>query len=108
MVTRSFRADNFGIVSIGKERVVNLPIRVVSFVLLSGAVWSADVWLNETVLPRRSSAQSIAALNGGETEAASLRSSERFKDVVNIGAGALTLGLFSLCLGTYQGKPKLT
>ena len=86
---------------------MNLPIRAVAFLLLSGAVWTADVWLNETVLPRRGSAQEIAALNGGETEVASVRSNEHVKDAVTVGAWALTLGIFGLCIGTYRGRPRI-
>jgi hypothetical protein len=87
---------------------MNLPVRAVAFLALSGAVWSTDVWLNETVLPTRSSAQSIAALNGGEKEVAYVRSIEHAKDAVTVGAAALTVGLFALCIGTYQGRPKVT
>ena len=87
---------------------MGIVLRAVSFLVLAGVIWTGDIWLNEVVAPRQSSLHAIAALNGGESEAARVRTYEHYKDAIAVGACALTAAAFLLCIGTYAGKPRIT
>jgi hypothetical protein len=86
---------------------MGIVLRAVCFLAATGAIWTGDAWLTEVVAPRQSAPQAIAALNGGDEIAERLRVSQRFRDLTNVSASALTGGAFLLCFATWFGKPRI-
>ena len=73
--------------------------RIVLFALLTTAVWVADAWYCSRVEPRQSASLAIAAVNGGDAEAANVRLHAAGKDGFVVLPWVLSGALFVLCFG---------
>jgi hypothetical protein len=74
--------------------------RIVLFALLTAAVWTADAWFHARVQPQQSASLAVAAVNGGDQDAANLRLHEAVNDEFVVVPWALTVALFVLCFGS--------
>ena len=73
--------------------------RIVLFALLTTGVWVADAWFHARVQPRQSASLAVAAVNGGDRDAADLRLHSAVKDGSVVLPWVLTVALFAMCFG---------
>ena len=73
--------------------------RIVLFALHTTGVWLADAWFQARVEPQQSASLAIAAVNGGNRDAADLRLHDAVKDEFILVPWVLTIALFVLCFG---------
>jgi hypothetical protein len=74
--------------------------RIVLFALLTTGVWMADAWFHARVQPQHSASLAIAAVNGGDQDAADLRLHDAVKDGFVVVPWVLTVAIFVMCFGS--------
>ena len=73
--------------------------RIVLFALLTTGVWMADAWFHARAQPRQSASLAVAAVNGGDGEAADLRLHDAVKDGTVVLPWLLSIALCVMCFG---------
>lgn len=71
--------------------------RIALFVLVSAGIWTADVYFNIIQAPEQSAQNAVAAVNGGDQEAAKLRGYEWGKSNVALVCASLQAILAAAC-----------
>ena len=88
MVERLGRADNLPMI-----------LRIFMFVLLTAAIWGADVYYTTRSQPKAALSASLAAVNGGDREASQLRTQDAAKDALVVLPWLLSVGALAVCFG---------
>ena len=88
MVGRLCRADN-----------LPMTLRIFMFVLLTAAIWGADVYYTTHSQPQAALSASLAAVNGGDREASQLRTQDAAKDALVVLPWLLSVGALAVCFG---------
>lgn len=71
--------------------------RIFTFIALSAAIWTADIYYNSQVQPQISVDKALAAVNGKNEDAADQRLQDTAKDALVVIPWVLNAGLFALC-----------
>lgn len=74
-------------------------IRTFIFLVLCGVIWVGEAIFDVSVQPETSTTATLAAVNGGNAEAETLRATQKVNGQFPLVASFVTLGAFALCYG---------
>lgn len=87
---------------------MNWAVRIFLFLFFTIPMWIGVQYYTSVELQPQTSEAAIAAVNGKEPERQNLQVVDMKKNLVNGGAGLLTLGFGALCFLTWRPRPTIT